>query len=374
MYRPAPGRDLTPDIARELDDTYLSSNPFGYFQSRIAALAGAAGAGELGHQAPHGEVGTRLHAYLQRPVLADRTDPATIAAQVAADAFSLRQHVAEALCRLALVALKPDDSLCAWSAVATGPVQVKSLLSELKELNRADPTGKALWRATVPPRATEEHDVDLLLAAANVFAAWLTFATRLLAPGEIDLQAAHNKVKHGLSVRARYDLRGTLTLGKPNVDGSIPLSAFDPSVSVDMFEHPVLEFLAQAPVTHGKKQGLEVTQVSLNTAGLLAQSYMLAWTHGAMFSVLAHRTFDQRSEALSDHVGPPDFPGFPWGGPTPDHIGAKELVGWRFPITHPPGGGVTDRPCGVVFPETFLEMKVDWENVRRGQVVADDPN
>lgn len=224
----------------------------------------------------------------------------------------------------------------------------------------------------VPPQATEEHDTDLVLAAANVFGAWLTFAIRLLAPGEIDLQAAHNKVKHGLSVRARHDLRGTLTLGKPNADGTMPLSAFDPSVSVNVFEHPVLEFLAQAPITRGRKQGLEVTQVSLNTAVLLAQSYMLAWTHGAMFSVLAHRHFDQRSEVLSDHVGPPSFPGFPWGGPMPEHIGSKELVGWRFPITQPPGGGATDRPCGVVFPEAFLEMKVDWENVFRGQVVEDD--
>lgn len=372
MYRPAPGRDLTPDVAQDLDDTYLSSNPFAYFQSRIASLAVAADAVELGHRVPLGTVGDRLHAYLQRPVLRSPSDPVNVRAQVAADAFSLRHHVSEALCRLALVALDPEPSACSWAAVATGPVQTKVLLSSLRQLNRGDPEGKAFWQATVPPGSAEKYEVDRVVVAANVFASWLTFAVQLLQPGEIDLHAAQNKVKHGLAVRARHDLRGVLTLGKPNVDGSMPLSAFDPSVSVELFEHPVLEFLAHAPTTDGQKQGLEVTQVSLNTAALLAQSYMLAWTHGAMFSVLAQRHFKQRPDLGSDHLGPPDFPGFPWGGPSPEHIGAKELVGWRFPITSPPGGGDPARPCGVVFPETFLEMHVDWDNVDRGQIVEDD--
>jgi hypothetical protein len=294
-----------------------------------------------------------------------------VRAQVAADAFSLRHHTAEALCRLALVALSPTKPLSYWSAVATGPVQTASLLSGLRALKEEDPEGRGLWRAIVPTGSTEEYGEDEVVAAANVFAAWLTFAVQLLQPGEIDLLAAQNKVKHGLAVRARHDLRGVLTMGKPNGDGNIPLSALDPSVSVELFRHPVLEFLAQAPMTGGQKQGLEVTQVSLNTAALLAQSYMLAWTHGAMFSVLAHRHFERQPDLPSDHLGPPDFPGFPWRGPSPEHIGANELIGWRFPITKPPGGGDPARPCGIVFPETFLEMRVDWENVDRGQIVED---
>ncbi len=38
MYPPPDGQDLTEEQALELDDTFLASDPFQYFTSRIASL------------------------------------------------------------------------------------------------------------------------------------------------------------------------------------------------------------------------------------------------------------------------------------------------------------------------------------------------
>jgi hypothetical protein len=94
-------------------------------------------------------------------------------------------------------------------------------------------------------------------------------------------QAANNKVKHGLAVRARSDMRVTFVSQQPNDDGSVPLSAFTGDGAIDIFDQPVLESLAPGPRVDGHRQGLELTQLRLKPSAILAEVFMLAMTHPA---------------------------------------------------------------------------------------------
>ncbi len=147
-----------------------------------------------------------------------------------------------------------------------------------------------------------------IVDACNVFVEWIGYAARLLSPAAIDLQAGHNKVKHGLAVRARSDMRVTFVTRPPNADGSIPLSAFTGPEAVDIFDQPVLELLSRGPKVDGHRQGLEITQLRLKPAALLADAYMLAMAHGALFHVAAVEHFAGR-EDLREEQGPPPSPG-----------------------------------------------------------------
>jgi hypothetical protein len=53
---------------------------------------------------------------------------------------------------------------------------------------------------------------------------------------------------------------------------------------------------------------------------------MFAMTHAAMFHVAAAEHFLDRDD-LEDDLGPPDFPGFPVGGPRPRNIDAEAPMG-----------------------------------------------
>jgi hypothetical protein len=174
-----------------------------------------------------------------------------------------------------------------------------------------------------------------IVDACNVFVEWLGYAARLLSPAEIDLQAGHNKVKHGLAVRARSDMRVTFLTTPPNADGSVPLSALTGPDAIDIFDQPVLELLARGPKVDGHRQGLEITQLRLKPSALLAEAYMLAMAHGALFHVAAVEHFKDRDD-LSEYQVPPPFPGYPVGGPRPKNIDAHAPLGMRFPLTTPP--------------------------------------
>ena len=55
--------------------------------------------------------------------------------------------------------------------------------------------------------------------ALNVLGDWLTHAMWLLVRGDINMNPAHNKLKHGLAVRARDDVLATVTTQAPNSGG-----------------------------------------------------------------------------------------------------------------------------------------------------------
>ena len=278
MYPPPAGKDLTYEQARELDDTFLSSSPFQYFRSRIAALLAWHERASVGKDSPieavEGTIRAQFNLYLQRPVADGPFEELDVHAQVAADVLSVRHHAAEALLRLACARLMPepsDGAPCLWAAVAIGPRQIEGVITSLNDSANAPDAGERMFQLLVPPDAREaaRSNADIV-DAANVFVAWLSFAAALLSPAPIDLQAANNKAKHGLAVRPRADMRVTFVTQPPDVDGSVPLSALTGTGAADIFDQPVLEMLAQGPKVDGHRQGLELTQLRLEPSAILA--------------------------------------------------------------------------------------------------------
>jgi hypothetical protein len=216
MYPPPFGKSLTAEQACELDDTFLSSDPFEYFRSRIASLLAwheiaARREGEQA-EAPEGSIRAEFNQYLQRRPADGPFRELDVHAQVAADALAVRHHAAEALLRLACARLAPDalgGARCLWAEISSGPSQIGDVIARLSECAKASDAGNRLLRSVVSPEslAAARSNAEIV-DAANVFGEWLAYAAGLLSPAEIDLQAAHNKVKHGLSVRARTDMRG----------------------------------------------------------------------------------------------------------------------------------------------------------------------
>lgn len=376
MYPPPAGQDLTEVQALGLDDTFLVSDPFQYFSSRITSLltwhAGApASDTPLPEPAP-GSIRAEFNQYLQRPAADGPFKDLDVHAQVAADALAVRHHVAEALLRLACARLAPfagPGVRCLWVEIASGPTQIAEVIEHLNaSAQEADP-GERMLRALVEPeRLQTARSNPEIVDACNVFVEWLCYAARLLSPNEIDLQAGHNKVKHGLAVRARSDMRITVMATPPNADGSVPLSAFTGPDAIDIFDQPVLEFIGRGSKVDGHRQGLEITQLRLKPSALLAEAYMLAMAHGALFHVAAVEHFADRDDLREDQV-PPQFPGYPAGGPRPKNIDAHAPLGMRFPLTTPPGGGQVRREAGIGFCDRFQILDIDHANRSSGHVV-----
>ena len=106
MYPPPTGTRLSAEQRRSLDDTFLSSDPFGYFSARIHMLLEWADASNTHEDeapttsgdraAPTGAVLTRFSSLLGAPEgVTPRTSPRSVTTQVATDAYAVRHHAAE---------------------------------------------------------------------------------------------------------------------------------------------------------------------------------------------------------------------------------------------------------------------------------------
>ena len=306
MYPPPAGPGLTAQQHQELDDTFLSSDPFGYFTARIEMILRWAESGNDSHEEPIGaaddeqraaEASARFARFLGRPAryLLGRS-PRSIATQVATDAYALRHHAAESLVRLAATLLARSDvpRLCVWQELATGPNQLDQVVDQLRKPFSSPDAPMLFARLVLREQDLQNGITEELASASNVFADWLQFAVDLLVGHELQLNAAHNKVKHGLSVRARDDLRVSFAASPSNADGTISDGALKGSNVVHIFDRPVIEILAQAPRVNGHRQGLELTQLRVDAPAILAEAYMIAWAHGAIFHVAASRHFGGR--------------------------------------------------------------------------------
>lgn len=367
MYPAPQGALESPEQMRDLDDTFLTSDPYGYFVSRIGMLHAWAKTAEGKDQVRGAASGTpskdsqadgiAAHVFpVGRPDLdpiiaavmqdkePERPKAMVVSAQVAVDAFALRHHVAEAMVRLFVA--------CSERSIATDPLTT-SLWSRMTDdkntqidllvkaaTNAAHDLGEfGFGRLILPPSATVESDADraFLEHLLDRCAEWFRHALTLLQPAELDVNTAHNKVKHGLAIRGRSDLKVSFTTVEPDSDGNIPLSAFGDEVSFEIFERPVLEFMSRPKLQESKiRQGLEVTQLRLDYRALLAESTLMAYVHGALFHVAACRHFDGRS--IPQGLSVAAHPGYAAQDAARPNVGGYQ-VGTRFPITKPPGGG-----------------------------------
>lgn len=383
MYPPPTGPNLTAGQHQELDDTFLSSDPYGYFSVRIGMVLRWADSGDASHESPEAPADDEQHAagtvgrfarLLGRPVgFVPETSGRSIATQVATDAYALRHHAAESLVRLtaALSTRMKGAESCVWEALSTGPNQLDQVVDQLRGSFSSPDASMKFARLVLRGQDLQGGMTEQLASASNVFADWLQFAIDLLVGHELQLNAAHNKVKHGLSVRARDNLKVSFTTTPPSADGTIPVSALTGPGVVDIFDRPVIEVLAKAPKVDGHQQGLELTQLRVDAPAVLAEAYMIAWAHGAMFHIAAAQHFDGRPD-LPDYLHAPAHPGYPVGGPHPDHISAKAPVGMRFPLTTPPGGGPAQRPAGIAFRDSFIPLISTGSAIRNVRVVADE--
>jgi hypothetical protein len=352
-----------------LDDAFFSSDPFGYFRARIESLIAYTGGATP-------DYGNGLGAEYARRL---RRNPAQIPLasddarqlQVAIDSLSLRQHVAEALVRLWAAVLEVRSTepgmVSVWATLTDGKIKLKDVLQQIG-LAEGSSDPDVQISLLLPGPLVGQFDTDpRVRRAAGVLGKWLEHAESLLVRDDIHLAAANNKVKHGLAVRARNDVRiEFLPADVVPVEGdSMPLSAL--ASSFTLFDKPLVEYLARPPGGANGKQGLELTMLRLDAGTLLAEAMMLSTVHAAVFHVAAAR-YAATSPTIEE-IAP--YPVLPLA-PMPEELLGKAVTGMRSPVTLRPGGGPTERRTGIGFNDgTFVGLSVNHDG-RRTMTVADD--
>lgn len=157
VYPPPSGPTLTQDEAHALDDQYLSSDPTGYFRSRIYGLLADYQHRDEPHEPLTGFTETLRNV---APSLGKPTGD-EIELQIAIDAVQLRHHVSEALLRLlhSLYRLRSDKQGSLWMQMTESPRQLPSLLKELHTWITSDDSLSVLGRFLHPGAHGDSPDV-----------------------------------------------------------------------------------------------------------------------------------------------------------------------------------------------------------------------
>lgn len=376
MYPPPSGPTLSPDQAAELDDTFLSSDPYAQASARIAMMLDWADQAEHTEPIPPAaELPATLRSYaLRLGFIAPsvwKPSKSVRETQLAQDAFTLRHHLAEAVFRLAWAVLNDDGAAnaCLWARLSGSPTSLAEILSQV-EGHLTAPSPKyfdgLVFTPTAVSAVTPQSDQG---RALRTYFAWFKYANLLLQRNDIALNSVNNKVKHGLAVRARNDVRFDLLRSAVEGDSMTVAEANNPLAKI--FEHPVLEALHEAPVSPRAKAPLEVSLVQVDTPRVLAEAQMLAMVYGAVFHTAAAAHFKARP-ILPEHVHPPQHPGLPVDGPMPPS-GHDPVIGMRFPLTHPQTADQPARKQGLAFNDAFFGLNVE-SGPRTVTVVDDEGN
>lgn len=348
------GPNLTAAQAKTLDDEFFAARPLAYFAARITALLDASDAAGTPRAGTHDSFLAALGLPKTTTELLDHTE-SDRELQVAIDALAVRHHVAEALVRL-LHATATANATSIWAAIADGPSTLHIATDALAKELREDQT--LFSRAFVPEETPASAELE---GAFDIAWKWVLHAIRLLTDNELTVNAAHNKLKHGLAVRARSDVRIELLPGiGPDEIGNIPVSAFQDGRSIPLFDRPMLTYLAR-PFAK-PRQGLELTSLRIEVPIVLAETWMMAVVYGAVFHVAARRHFGERTEEIAPY--PPLHT-----GPSPEQVNGGRVRGYRGVVTLPPDKTTEPRQSGVFFADSFLPMTIDFDNIIHGTVV-----
>lgn len=347
MY-PAPSPSLSEATVKELDDQFFTSDPYAYIRSRVLTLLsndrpalGGAAAEEftrlLGPSSVH---------------YAD-SDDRTAKLQVAVDAFALRHQVAESLLRLFHVALHHQAGRSHWVELIDTPTRTLDVIKENRiVLDAQDDDGLDLIRAALlPSEFTLSMDsksrfvtsigsefesepergsgADVIHQALDLHVTWINYAIRLFVQEDPDLDAAHNKFKHGMGLRPQDDVLSTMTLTPPNSDGSVPLSSLTGEQAVNLFDGITTEFLSRA----SRKHGLETTQIAMMPAPTLVEAAAMAHTLALLFHSAAIEHFADHEPHEGRTI--PAHPGLLVDGPRPGMLRPVRPFALRFPLTTP---------------------------------------
>lgn len=345
------GVQLTTDQASLLDAEFFRSSPLQYFVPRIEQMLRSASAesGDVSNE-DLGAFRNRLGLPAEEPSPLE-FDASDRTRQLAVDALSVRHHAAETLVRLlyGLVVATPrkGDAASVWVAITDSPGPLKQVaLAVVERLNEGEPSFGQLF-LPVGHEVTQD-----LQAALEVAVAWTNHAIGLLTRDDLAVNTGYNKVKHGLSVSSRDDVRVEFVKGPIPSDGTIPLSAF--ASSVPLFDRPLLTFLYRP----FRQPHLETASIRVDLETTLAEAWMIAVAAGAVFAVAARQRFPGSADVA-------DFPRLPIG-PSPDQLLTGSVQGLRSPVTEPAGN---DRPGGLFSYGSFQPMKFDFGNASSAVVV-----
>jgi hypothetical protein len=364
------GPDLTVQQTRALDDDFFASRPFEFFASRIASLIESSETSLADRSAGLADDVAAVLGLDHTPevLTVDRGDRQF---QIALDSLAVRHQVAEALVRfyhaLTVGQSKGGGSTnaaaCTWASLCNGPLKNFDLVAETRDYLRSETGTSTFWAVVVPAEVSVGNvSAEGTRVRVQLMGDWLVHAMRLLVRDDIDVNAAYNKFKHGLAVRSRDDLRVAFIRQAP-ADGTVPLSAFTPPDAIDLIDTISVDYLARPRSRNGRKQGMEVVTLRLSPATLLAETWMIALTYGAMFHVAAARHFGVRDEVK--FAGYPDVP----AGPTPDELLKDSVIGIRHPLTPAMDGGPTDRGAGFAFHEGFVPLDIDHAAAQSAVIV-----
>lgn len=353
MYAPAKGPELNADECRALDDDFFTSDPTSYFRSKIDAL--------LNWVDQEGSDNQEISADRRRfqeilGAAASARHPTTAEQRrlhVAVDAIQLRHHAAEALLRLihARLTCRASSQPCSlWMSLIQTPTQLHILVEKLRPHVESEDFFSILASQIMPvPNGTKlDHDA---VAAVQHALRWIARASEIVSTGHIDLNAANNKIKHGITARPEDQLRVTMTTEAPDQDGNIPLSALTSQSAMDIFDTTVLEYITRPPSQKGQERyGFERSLLRVDVPVVLAETWMLALLHGAVFHTCAYRHHgEQVTPTMAEHPGLAT-------GPSPEQVLGEHVVGMRFPVTTTSGGHVP-RPAGLLLSDgTFVTL------------------
>lgn len=252
-------------------------------------------------------------------------------------------------------------TVSAWATLTDQPTQIQQVLERIgAHPDNSNPLVPLdlLYPPSLHARTVPGSD---LARAADLLVEWLMHAEGLLTRTDIQLAAAPNKVKHGLAVRPRNDLRIDAFLNDPSDGGSeAPVSALQSPIPV--IDKPSVLYLSRPPRPEGgPKECLELTCLQVDTPVVLAETFMIATVHAAVFHTAAARYQRQRGAV----IGIPPFPTLPLG-PSPEHLLGNAVTGIRTPVTYRPDGSRSDRDAGMAFNHFVF---VPMESTGRGRTV-----
>lgn len=339
---------LTPDMAQELNDRFFSSDPLGYFHSRIDSLVSWSSAPTVDYTTG---LGAELLQKLRQPAgAANQTDDGSRELQVASDAFSLRHHIAESLIRLFVALLnspkQPDDTACLWVEIAGDRSDGSTLVAQATAFFESGQAAIDFQPMVIPPAVVDGlAKSDVGQQALDVLTQWLAHAAYLLTQRQLDVNSANNKAKHGHAIHPRNESRWALSTTRPDENGNVPLSALNGDSSIQLIDTPVIESLTVPRPNKQKQEGIELSWIKLDTATLLAEAKLMSVVHGALFHVAAASHFEERSD---EH--PPPYPILHLG-PTPNELLKGTLTGIRWPVTFPSDCSNPARSAALVWRE-----------------------
>ncbi|WP_168698743.1 hypothetical protein [Gordonia paraffinivorans] len=354
----AQGATLTDEEAKILDDEFFLSNPLSHFSSRVSMLLKTARSnyeanpenetGVLqGPWSRQGKYGTQVRRSAPQRPSRDRRVVSSPPSRRSPYPFHLctsRRGAAGWRCEVHLAGHRRQ------------PNSHDQVIEANKPALDADP--RRFLQLLFQPGTVVEGPV---VGTAETAVAWANHAVWLLTSDELSINAAHNKLKHGLATSARGDVRIELITMPPNEDGTIPTSAFGGGKSIPLFDRPMLTYLSRPPKE--LRQGLEAVSLRVDLPVVLAETWMMANVYAAMFHIAAREHY---GESLPEGVAP--YPTLVVGR-LPEHIIGGRPLGYRSAVTLPPDGMTAPRLSGVAFFKQFWPMTVDFESKTEGVVV-----